>query len=478
MTEFLTDLARRVDSLQHGNTVSTTSVSRPTRTQHNGPSVQSENRDFSAVTKCLYRLVQLEHHDANWTKLPKAIDDRLKKLIDDINPPMSDEDFKRDLSKIVKEFGDRIATLARQHIGKKLNEKRAEAAGLDPSDIHRASEIASKYLDSRLGRRLDASRRATLLQSAVAMIGSTRIQSTPPQPMASSNNWITVTGTGRADKRKASTSGSTPTENRFTALSDDSNDAENDGDDMIGVEPIPTEVMRSAKKKSRSRTTTTGTTTPPQPPRNTGMSTSAAGSVRTGPTAVIHSPAVGRNPVIVHKGPKKEWLILPDTMVHTIVIGDSNLRHMSNSPRGWQVFCLPGAHLNDITYALQQLKGNKKYTAIIQAGINHRSHFDDSLESEFYTLMQQITASECSGNIQQTYHVGIPHTPCMSNDERRNTDRINDLFREAFKTGNCIPPPPDDEVEISDYDIRGIHYTEQTAHKIMDSIIRAVSPVF
>lgn len=497
MTTTLADLARRLGQMETSNRHESTSAARqppmpvlqtantvvqPNRrmqTDHQPAAqtsrpaqVRSHNSDFPKLTKCLYRLSQLEHHSGNWLSLPKSIDGRLKKLVDDINPPMVDETFKRELRTAVNELGDRIVQLVERHIIKKTEETKSEAAGLDRTDIDRATDIASKYLDTRLGKRLDLTRRKALLQSAAAAVGTAPIHSATPSK--STTDWITVTGNGRrAEKRGPTGQNSTPTNNRYAVL--DGNADQNDDDDaMSDVQPLSPRIIQSARKKSRTATATSKTPPPPAPSTsNTTQSHKTPPSPRS--TGYDRLQQASSN-VIIHRRSRDEWIVTPDTVINNIIVGDSNLRQIDMSPPGWQAFCLPGAHISDVTRALSQLGQHdgriRKYIVVIQAGINHRSCYDDKVEHEIDQLVTMLRQNE---RVERIYHVGVPHTPCMTATERENIDHLNTKFRQVLQEGCCIPPMNDDDVEVSPTDIHGIHYTELTAQAMMDSVTRAVN---
>ena len=78
-------LEDRLDSIRN-NRISADATAPAIRTTSN-------NDDFPEICKCIYRWVQISHHQFNWKQLPKSIDERLKRLADDINPPMADENL-------------------------------------------------------------------------------------------------------------------------------------------------------------------------------------------------------------------------------------------------------------------------------------------------------------------------------------------------------------------------------------------------
>lgn len=426
-------------------------------TVSNTTNPQSENGDFPNVCKCLYRLVQLQHHRDNWNTLPKAISERLQRFIDDINPPMPGDEFKKQLTTLTEEYASSIVQLVQQHIDMGIAQKEVEAGNLNRVDIDRATEVASKYLTTRLGKRLDPGKRSQLLKKATLTVG--RLRQPPPfhvpqpvvatshpssptqiqpdaqwEPVATSRPSISTAGSKRKAEGSANT---TPTNNRFQVL------ATVHAADDIDIEPedeegepssSPPPIQHSAKKAKQSATR-----------RNTGSG------------------------VKIFGGPKDDWTIQPAADTHTIVVGDSNLRRIKQIPAGWEIHCLPGAKFPDVTKAIESLPAEPKdnLTVIVQAGINHRNNYSKTTEQELDRLIHSLLVHSA---VRRTIHIGISATPSMDFVNRAVLRKINDRFKHGLTAENCIEPLADDDVTTSSTDMQGIHYSDDTTDKIFSTV--------
>jgi len=360
----LVTLSGRIESLEKskGPDIKIAAATEPTRPAlHAGPLLpKSTNDDFTSISKALYKMVQLGHHESNWVSLPKSISERLRKLTEDINPPMGDAAFKQELEILTQQYGEEVRRLVSDHLVKKRDEVKTDAGSLNPVDVGRAKEVASKYLIARLGKRHTDQRRTELINSAASMIGANRKPNLVQKPKQanSDTDWTTVTHrsppkvSGKTKKRKER---STPIENRFNGLTEEVSES------MVeDVEPTHSPQVQSPAKKR---------------PQN---------NLRNSDFEVITEHGVH-----VYSGLKSEWQVTPessDTCV--IVVGDSNLRKMKKIPKFWQVNALPGADLCDLTDGLTNLTGlPKQYTIVLQAGMNHRENHDDNDQADIRTML-------------------------------------------------------------------------------------------
>lgn len=458
ITETLASLSNRLDIVEQngGPDKKSDRNKRSNKTTAGPPTTQntSNNDDFAAVSKCLYRIVQLHHHNKNWEQLPRSISERLQRLATDINPPLADDDFRCNIRTATERFSREIVGVVQTHLQRKLAAKETEAAALDPSDLDRAKSIAAKYVDVRLGKRLESSRRTQLLDRAAASIGHLR-QSQPltekgpqrsttsPPPSPANNEWIEVNGPGGrrtakpppdSRKRALSTPQTTPVTNRFEVLSDDESSRNDVEPDDLTPRPSPTRPAKKPKTKSSA-----------------------------------HSPTKGK-PVNIFIGPKSEWKIVPRPETTSIIVGDSNLRHATDIPDGWEVHCLPGARFDHVAGALHRLErtGPHKYTVAIQAGINHRNDSDEDALAA--TIDDLCRLADNHSSIQNVFHVGISATSSMSHTERDVISNINDRFKFNLSGDYCSLPLRTEEVQTLD-DRHGIHYTPTTIDNIVKSLI-------
>lgn len=238
VTRSLDVFSKRIDKIEQGPDRNS---DRPRSGQHTeaGPTtlIKSNNDDFASVVRDLYRMVQLQHHQDNWTQLPKSLEERLNKFANDIHPPMGDDELHNKIMEATCDYSSRICETVRQHIQKKLSDTETVAATRDSTDLNRAMDIADKHLSRRLGRRLPEDKRHKLLEGASEIVGSDR-----QQPRIDSDGFQRVVnrkakkqisspaGTPSKKRKLVSTPSPTNTSNRYTALQ---NHADVEDDDVI-----------------------------------------------------------------------------------------------------------------------------------------------------------------------------------------------------------------------------------------------------
>ena len=194
----LSVLAEHVKNLERGPDQKTDRPNSGHKASTGPPTTtKSNNDDFASVVKDMYRLVQLDHHKANWNQLPKSLAHRLAKFAADINPPMVDDAFRTAILRATKVYTDCICETVRQHIGQKRRDTVSVAATRDNTDVDRAKDIAERQISRRLGHRLEDHKRQQLLDQAASMIGSGR-----RQPQIDSDGFQTVIN----NKKKPATS--------------------------------------------------------------------------------------------------------------------------------------------------------------------------------------------------------------------------------------------------------------------------------
>lgn len=429
-------LQTRLDNLQAKRTDSTSSNAQPA----------SGNRDFAEVTKSIYKLVQLQYHQTNWQQLPKSLDQRINRLADDIKPPNAGDYFRRQIKTLSAKFGDDIRQLVSQHLEQELTHTEIDAGKLDPSDIERAKEIATKYLRNRLGR-LDATKRESMVNSSASLVGiyrqrsmatPSRDQMTSPTPTTSHHDsnatqvqpeaWHLVPSSTSNRKRRASgTPECTTVTNRFSALQQDNEEL---NDDLPATHPV-------GHKRNKPLTET-----------------------RTG-------AEVG-----TWIGSKENWTfkIAPDT--ECVVIGDSNLRSISKIPPRWQIESLPGAHLQHVARAVSRIRTSKpehKINLVIQAGINHRNEMHSNNRADIEHLIHEAHGNEFIG---RTFWAGIPTPATLPPDPASTIRLMNMSIIDAIGADNYILPLDQALVSVEPNDKYGIHHTVETSDKIIQKIYK------
>jgi hypothetical protein len=454
----LISLVGRVDSLEKikGSDSKTASVNRPIKTAvPAGPILhKSHNNDFVSVSKAIYKIIQIGHHASNWERLPRSIEERLTRLVGDINPPMADSDFRSDINVLAQTFGEELRRLVSDHLNKKALDTEMVAGSLDPTDVNRAKDVASKYLTSRLGRRLAEPRRTELMNSAASMIGAHR----RPPPITSTLSmtdavWTTVKSRTpprttspnppeSSRKRKNASTGSTPVENRFNALTHEHVQMM-DGD----VEPDEQPEQSTSPKIQRS----------PKKPR----------PAHRDETTTSHG-------VHVFTGKKDEWRVTADSPdICVIVVGDSNLRKATLIPDYWQINCLPGADLCHLADGLADLAGDsKQFTVVLQAGMNHRANHDSDDEQDIKSI---LFAARRNPAISEIFFNGVSIPSTLPAAEADRLNRLNIFMEAELGSAYFIPPLKQSDVHVDANDRWQIHYTQETVNLISQAMIHRIT---
>lgn len=457
-------LSKRLDNIENrgpdrkrdGQTKATAKKAGPPSTE------RSNNDDFAAVSKSLYRIVQVRHHESNWEQLPKSIEQRLSKLASDIKPPVPDSYLQSALQAATTAYGKTIADIVRQHLERKRHELEAAAAKLNPVDVDRARTIAGKYLSTRLGKRLDDERRATMLDDAVAKIGSghrpaagalvqggsdTRAETEfQPAPARRRPAQRTTVETPAERKRKAESTPPTAVQNRFEIFAEMErievlSDNEDDIEPEVEIERQPARPAAPKPTPKKARTSTD--------------------SFRT--RAGVH----------VYCGDKDQWTAAPEMATKTMVIGDSNMRDAPEVPDEWEIHSMPGAKLEHVTRLVRRMKENltddhSLCHVIIQVGINHRSH-----------LSTVVCRYEMTNIMEELDDVGIRSSFCgisiPSKRPKAEVDRIreiNEMARNQWPYGRYIEPLTDKQIAIKASDVMfRIHHTPETIGAVVDKMV-------
>lgn len=522
VTNALSVLAERIQKLERGPDQPT---DRP-RSGHRSeagplPQIKSNNDEFASCVKDMYRMVQLGHHGENWSRLPKSLAQRLDKFADDIKPPMLDDEFRTVIKNETRAYGDRICDAVRQHIDRKRAETEMAAATRDRTDLDRAKEIADKQLARRLGRRLEETKRRQLLDQAAGVIGSGRreslIESDGFRTVVNRKQPVTVSpsNAGTPSKKRKVESSSVSILNRFSVLQS------HDDDDEIAreeVEPIDQD-DEDAEATVAVHTVTANTIDRSDDARDamilgdnsatavasyltaakTGVQTEttekqvavAGADTETVVVAEVHGRTLARgrsvslerpsrtlrpstqtmrtgNGVVVHTGTDKEkWRIVPEESTKVLVIGDSNVKRFSSTPRGWEVHCLPGARLVHVNRILEDvlIQESKSLSVVyVQVGINHKTEDPEKYKRQVEWLMMLNSQTPV-----QVAFVGVPRPPSATPSERQNIDALNEMMSSAF-VHQYVQPIEDDHVEILKEDTYKIHHTAYTSNRILTSI--------
>jgi hypothetical protein len=455
MNNTLNVLVGRVNSLENNKTqVTKTAVAvRPTLPAGLKEPVlhKSNNDDFISVSKAIYKMVQIGHHESNWERLPKSIGDRLDKLIEDINPPMWNDEFRKDLCTLTQQYGEEIRRLVSDHLAKKRVETEMMAGSLNPTDVDRAKEVASKYLTARLGKRLTVQRRTELMNAAASVIGIHRVPPPGSEPRQHQPKEVWTKVIGRtppkgtrevgANKRKAESIHSTPTENRYSPLaSEEMNLAESDVEPDSDIQLCsPPKAQRTPKKIRRHDT-----------------------------------DVVTDHKIHIHAGLKSEWEVIPDTPdTCVLVVGDSNLRKVKLIPPYWQINSLPGGDLCDLTDGLSKLSGEtKQYTIVLQAGMNHRSNHDADDQADIKSMLFTARRNQ---SINEIFFNGVSIPLSMPEADAQRLHELNRFMEAEVGSEFYITPLNSADVHVEPHDRWKIHFDQATVDLISRKMIRRIT---
>jgi hypothetical protein len=177
--------------------------------------------------------------------------------------------------------------------------------------------------------------------------------------------------------------------------------------------------------------------------------------------------------VQVFRGNKHDWTIVPNDDTTTVVIGDSNLKNITNIPKDWEVHSLPGARLSHVVGAIARLETvARTVDVVVHVGINHRSCVDATIEEELKDLSSEL---ESNVGITRLFLAGTAIAPSLPTQEAQNIRYLNNKMKEFFHESNYIPPLAESDVEIDQWDTFNIHYTATTANKIMNEMEKHVN---
>ena len=454
----------------------------------------SENPDFATLSKSLYRTIQLRHHVDNWHEVPVHIVRQIDRVFACIKPPMPDDTLKDDLNCLQMDFTGKLYDIVNRHLRRKISGETATAGLLDRADLDRAKGIADRYARNRLGR-LTEVKRKELLENAAMTVGTTRPlinldpgstsaarpaalpvrkPTTPPGPVLTTVStavpgpaangtqptgqsiaptWKLVTNRRRrsqdsTENATATTSAkrsgwpSTPdavtTRNRFDLLSFD-----DDGDETAPIADTPnsaTAALPPRQKKLRPSTTT------------------------------IKNDAG----VYLYTCDKEDWCITPVRSDKLIVLADSNFRSVSRVPDEMEIHCMPGASLQHAAMALRRLKSTTPLSIGIQLGINNRFDTEEQIDDQIKQLSSALDSLDCLGEV---FAVGVSLPASLPVDAREALLYFNEQMVLTFGPEHWVSPLDTKEVRIRVDDKFGIHYTSETADKIVNNLDQFAHPL-
>ena len=455
----------------------------------------STSCDFAGVVKGLYRSVQLKHHRTNWTRLPKAIHERLGRLVDDIRPPLPDEDVRRQLKAAADRFADEICKVVSDHLDRKQQQVVDQLQMLDATDCNKAQQIAVKYLSVRPGKRLQQEQRSVFLEEAAAIVGRNRQQA--PRPDADGFEFqrkqrhAEVQPSGSLPAREPAAPAPIQISNSFQALQSMVEDVAVQPDVEVEADGAESEARSEDRKRRGSQSTASSTA------NVTSLSTERRKAIPADPKET-HTRAIpdaqpnskrpctkstppppppmpprrhSLNHVSIHNGAFKDlWSLTPRASTSFLWIGDSNSRQFTNIAPDWEVHAFNGArldHVADILDRMQKPPLTELEAIVVAIGINYRDDKQIKLDKD----LERIKTAVSQMNDIKIYFV-LPSY--ADNLDLRQKAVIDAVHTDMKKAAVCVAALDPTDVFIQPGDKFGIHYDSKTANKIFR---RAVSDV-
>lgn len=401
------------------------------RDSEHGADWTSSNPDFTKVCKSLFRVVQIQHHLTNWDDLPESLKRNLNHVGENITPPEPNDDLTSDIADILASTGNDIQRHVRNHLRAKLAANRMALSKLDPRDKEEAAEVTYNQLTRRLGKKVPDLRRK--VNESAQLIGSARSAAPLLTDIPRTSSWTTPKTP--AKRPRLITPSPVQNTNRFQILRNN----DEDGNDM--------EVQIPDTPDTRPEAPSTSSVLPPVQQRSP-------------------RPATQRPKKTRHNKEAPAIILRPETKA--IIIGDSNLKNIPEDiiPNQWQVEVLPGALISHVIHAVDNLP-ERPVDIIMSVGINHRDwDFKERTYGELTKFRELVTKR---GHNLRTVGIGI--NPEFDDLTQQNLRDINLRLFAIFKDRYISPLPSEDVFTTND----NIHYTEETAGKLLGSIVNHIN---
>jgi hypothetical protein len=388
---------------------------------------QSTNEDFHKVCKASFRYVQLAHHSSNWQSLPKGIATALSRVVGNICPPMPTTEFKNELAALATEFSDKICRTVEKHLTATKVATEQELIKLNDKDVLKAGLVVEKQLNHRLGKKMTESRRNSLLNEAIGMVGMAK------------------KATSGANRPAQIPSGTEPRSPRRTRSG----------------KQLFSEAVAGTPKTKRPDTHTDSPRSLPdmdtrgdiegdegQPHRQCSQ---PCPKVFKGPINRTHSKTDSDK---LHFDVKKG--------VRVLIIGDSEVQNLSNLPNAFQVESFRGARFPWLTDVVKELElPDSVEHIILSAGINHRDQdFQKVVVPQFDTCVDALLHTG-----RKIHFLGVDVPISFTEEQDSVMTELNHRAHRKLKL--YIPPEVDRVTTIAD----GLHYDERTLSDITDRIL-------
>jgi len=407
------------------------------------PIFPSSNNSFSDIVKSSYRFVQMRHHLRNWEKVPKGITLALKKVVQNVKPPMPGQALNEELNALVDRWGEMIAKVVTDHLHNKLDCVQGDLLQVDPRDSSNAIKVANRQLQHKLGKKVSAPFREEALNQVLDIVGSNFKKSTLEPTIV--NNLVPATsspvpaapisGKGPAIRRLVEEYKSSPGKKRKVVSSRE------DDDDLLCIEM--TETNRNSA-----------------PPTKVNSDLPKVGSFKD-----------TRGNVII-RSKYDDSKIYIDSSAQCLLIGDSNVQKLKDLHPSFRVISVRGATLSHLTqtFKLCSPLPSSINSVIFAGGINYKESGD--IDKDFAPDLESLLETSKSKMLVTLMQVSIPDQ--YTGRWRSNLERINQLLEDIQPTSErCLgilkPLPKGSVKTIED----GVHYDGPTLERLADHILDA-----
>jgi hypothetical protein len=453
------------------------------------------------------------HHQTNWTNCPKSLSGHIDKITQQIKPPLSTPELKRDIDAASNDFKSRITSIVQQHLEDSAYGIMRRATDVNPLDIDRAQEVANRQLNRRLGKRMHRTPVSDAMNEIATMIKKPKIPPTRRVNRPEDQDWSTVV---RKSHREHTTvvpsTGSLPTSNRFNALGAEAETRPTSDATTLKTPPLsqrrrlpqpPTNSTvghrRSSSPPHGTRDDTSNTPLPPPLLTPYGPSIAPVGP----PLASAANPLTSRlQPTLpgetlfdsnsdndlceildhfiqkkphhppkpdirIHAPtPKTEWNISPlKSGMSTLIITDSNGLSMAHADLsdGWTLEVFRGARLSHVTPLLKGMDPSNFSTMVLAVGLNDRLSDPSDVVSNLNDI--KTWARE---NNKRFIFTSIPVIPSLPDATKEVVKRFNETAADLVEDFLEVISEP--EIQLIDNDTSGIHFNQRTASIIIGRI--------
>lgn len=442
----------------------------------------SENCDFERLTKSLYHIMQIRHHQRNWLDLPEAMTRSIDNFIASICLPMPDDEVSQELQNFGKQIGQQLCKLAQGHLARTQQRVIETCKDLDHTDLTKAASIASKYSQKRLGSRLSTERCQEIMSEAVIALGG-QIHMDQTEPAVDPEQ-------PRVSKLFESVSRDLTSTQTIT-IQDSSNT-----EDAAFERPSLPPPRKKAKRVriSSPPTTSVADTMDTDPPVTTAGVQLPTLDLQAPPGAYSEDdedmladtppgiePSQRPHPgslrirkssgVLLYTSDRDSWKIVPDDTTNIIVVADSNMRDIPLVPIGVEVHVMPGATIEHAADAVARMQVDHPCTVVIQCGINNRRSTRAQVDSELAWLRRSLKDTY---KVRRAYFLGLSAPMSLPDEESDTISYINECM-ERHLGDRYLSPLPRGQVRISPKDRFGIHHTQASIAQIMAELVTALA---